>query len=153
MKWLLIALFVAAYTAHASAVEVVAHRGESADAPENTMASFRLAWERGDDAIELDVHLTKDGQLIVCHDPDTKRHVRSVVGTVAAAATRVDLSRGAEPRPLQESAPDSGREHGETACRPVDVRMEDDDGGRHQQNRTRNRRHPGTSDEGGRGRR
>lgn len=73
MKWLLVALVVAALTSRATAVEFVAHRGESADAPENTMASFRLAWERGDDAIELDVHLTKDGQLIVCHDPDTKR--------------------------------------------------------------------------------
>lgn len=54
-------------------VEIIAHRGESADAPENTMAAFNLAWKRHDDAIELDVHLTKDGELIVCHDPDTKR--------------------------------------------------------------------------------
>src|SRR5262245_45356940 len=51
----------------------VAHRGESADAPENTMAAFRLAWERNVDAIELDVHLTRDGKLIVSHDADTKR--------------------------------------------------------------------------------
>jgi glycerophosphoryl diester phosphodiesterase len=73
MKWLVIALLLTAFTSYASAVEIVAHRGESFDAPENTLASFRLAWERHDDAIELDVHLTKDGQLIVCHDPDTKR--------------------------------------------------------------------------------
>jgi glycerophosphoryl diester phosphodiesterase len=58
---------------HASATEIVAHRGESADAPENTLAAFRLAWERKVPAIELDVHLTKDDRLIVCHDPDTKR--------------------------------------------------------------------------------
>ncbi len=54
-------------------VELVAHRGESADAPENTMAAFRLAWERGVGAIELDVHLSKDGVLIVSHDADTRR--------------------------------------------------------------------------------
>lgn len=54
-------------------VEWVAHRGESADAPENTMAAFRTAWERGVKAIELDVHLAKDGTLIVCHDKDLKR--------------------------------------------------------------------------------
>lgn len=54
-------------------VEVIAHRGESADAPENTMAAFRLAWERGVPAIELDVHLTRDGVLIASHDADTKR--------------------------------------------------------------------------------
>jgi glycerophosphoryl diester phosphodiesterase len=53
--------------------ELIAHRGESADAPENTMAAFRLAWERKVPAIELDVHLTKDGRLAVCHDFDTKR--------------------------------------------------------------------------------
>src|SRR5687768_12050974 len=53
--------------------ELISHRGESHDAPENTMAAFRLAWEREVPAIELDVHLTKDGQLIVCHDPDTER--------------------------------------------------------------------------------
>jgi len=54
-------------------VELVAHRGESADAPENSMAAFKLAWERKVPAIELDVHLTKDGVLAVCHDADTKR--------------------------------------------------------------------------------
>jgi glycerophosphoryl diester phosphodiesterase len=55
------------------APEIIAHRGESFDAPENTMAAFRLAWERKVAAIELDVHLTQDGQLICCHDPDTER--------------------------------------------------------------------------------
>jgi glycerophosphoryl diester phosphodiesterase/predicted AlkP superfamily pyrophosphatase or phosphodiesterase len=54
-------------------VEVIAHRGESADAPENTLAAFRLAWERGAPAIELDVHLTRDGALIVSHDADARR--------------------------------------------------------------------------------
>ncbi len=54
-------------------VEFIAHRGESTDAPENTMAAFRLAFERGDRAIELDVHLTRDQELLVCHDPDTSR--------------------------------------------------------------------------------
>jgi glycerophosphoryl diester phosphodiesterase len=53
--------------------EFIAHRGESADAPENTLAAFRLAWKRGVTAIELDVHLTQDGIPVVCHDPDTER--------------------------------------------------------------------------------
>jgi glycerophosphoryl diester phosphodiesterase len=52
---------------------IIAHRGESFDAPENTMAAFDLAWQRGDSAIELDVHLTSDGHAIVCHDDDTFR--------------------------------------------------------------------------------
>jgi glycerophosphoryl diester phosphodiesterase len=53
--------------------EIIAHRGESADAPENTLAAFNLAWERKVKAVELDVHLTKDGRLAVIHDADTKR--------------------------------------------------------------------------------
>lgn len=52
---------------------IVAHRGESHDAPENTMAAFRLAWERGCAIFELDVHLTADGQLAVIHDGNTRR--------------------------------------------------------------------------------
>jgi glycerophosphoryl diester phosphodiesterase len=54
-------------------LEIIAHRGESMDAPENTMAAFRLAFARGDEAIELDTQLTRDNELIVCHDPDTLR--------------------------------------------------------------------------------
>ncbi len=54
-------------------MEWVAHRGESELAPENTLAAFGLAWERGADAVELDVHLTRDERLVVCHDSDTRR--------------------------------------------------------------------------------
>lgn len=73
-------------------VELVAHRGESKDAPENTIAAFRLAWERGVRAIELDVHRTRDGALVVCHDADTKR--------VAGVERRIDQSTLAELRAL-----------------------------------------------------
>jgi glycerophosphoryl diester phosphodiesterase len=52
---------------------VVAHRGASAQAPENTMEAFRLGVEAGADAIELDVHLTADGQLAVIHDETLER--------------------------------------------------------------------------------
>lgn len=52
---------------------VVAHRGASARAPENTMEAFRLGAEAGADGIELDVHLTKDGQLAVIHDDTLER--------------------------------------------------------------------------------
>lgn len=55
------------------AVEIVAHRGASADAPENTLAALKLGYEQGADADELDVHLTKDGKVVVIHDADTKR--------------------------------------------------------------------------------
>jgi glycerophosphoryl diester phosphodiesterase len=54
-------------------VEIVGHRGASFDAPENTVASFKLAWEQKADAAELDIYLTKAGKLIVSHDATTKR--------------------------------------------------------------------------------
>jgi glycerophosphoryl diester phosphodiesterase len=52
---------------------IVAHRGASRQAPENTMEAFRLGVEAGADAIELDVHLTADGQLAVLHDDTLDR--------------------------------------------------------------------------------
>ena len=57
----------------AAAVEIIGHRGASFDAPENTLAAFRLAFEQGADAVECDVYLTKDGKIAVLHDKDTKR--------------------------------------------------------------------------------
>jgi len=56
-----------------TAVEIIGHRGASYDAPENTLASMKLAWEQDADAIELDLWLSKDGKLVVIHDSDTKR--------------------------------------------------------------------------------
>ena len=56
-----------------SAAEIVGHRGASADAPENTLASFKLGYQQNADADELDIHLTKDGKIVVIHDYDTKR--------------------------------------------------------------------------------
>ena len=51
----------------------IAHRGASAAAPENTLAAFRLAVEMGAPAIELDVHLTADGEVVVIHDATLDR--------------------------------------------------------------------------------
>ncbi|HHW36698.1 MAG TPA: glycerophosphodiester phosphodiesterase [Bacillales bacterium] len=52
---------------------IIAHRGASGEAPENTLAAFRLGLEQGCEAVELDIHLTKDGQLAVIHDENIKR--------------------------------------------------------------------------------
>jgi len=57
----------------ARAVDIVGHRGASADAPENTVSSWKLGYAQGADACELDIHLTKDAKIIVSHDPNTKR--------------------------------------------------------------------------------
>lgn len=70
-RFFLLMLAVTAMSAHA--VEIIAHRGFSARAPENTLGAFELAWKSGSDACELDVYLTADGKTVVIHDKDTKR--------------------------------------------------------------------------------
>lgn len=56
-----------------SGAEIVAHRGASKDAPENTLASMRLAYEQGADGVECDIYRTADGKIAVIHDVSTKR--------------------------------------------------------------------------------
>ena len=52
---------------------VIAHRGDSARRPENTLASFASALEIGAEVVEFDVQLTKDGEVVVIHDPTVDR--------------------------------------------------------------------------------
>lgn len=54
-------------------MKVYAHRGYSGKYPENTMLAFRKAAETGCDGIELDVHLSKDGQVVIIHDEKVDR--------------------------------------------------------------------------------
>lgn len=54
-------------------VEIIAHRGASYDAPENTLAAIRLGWEQQADGMEVDVHLSRDHQIIVMHDANCLR--------------------------------------------------------------------------------
>jgi len=51
----------------------LSHRGESDDAPENTMQAYQLAMDRDSDGIELDIHLSADGRVVCVHDADLKR--------------------------------------------------------------------------------
>jgi glycerophosphoryl diester phosphodiesterase len=52
---------------------IIAHRGSSFKAPENTMESVKLAWKENTDAVEVDVHASKDGTIVVIHDANTLR--------------------------------------------------------------------------------
>lgn len=99
---------VFAWLAFGADVELIDHRGESADAPENTMAAFNLAWERKAAAIELDVHLTRDGALIVSHDADAKRTtgVSKVIKESTLAELRtLDAGRWKDPKWAGEKMP------------------------------------------------
>lgn len=75
----------------AQAQQVVAHRGASFDAPENTLAAFRLAWEMQADAIEGDFYLTADKQIVCIHDKTTKRTAPGSPERVVAKSTLKDL--------------------------------------------------------------
>lgn len=75
---------------------VVAHRGASKEAPENSLPAFKLAFEQVADAIECDFHITKDGHIVCIHDPDTRR--------VSKTNLRVNSSTLAELRALDVGA-------------------------------------------------
>jgi glycerophosphoryl diester phosphodiesterase len=70
-----------------SAHPIIGHRGASAEAPGNTLPSFRRAIEQGADAIELDVHVTADDVPVVMHDPTVTR-TTSGEGAIAAMSWR-----------------------------------------------------------------
>jgi glycerophosphoryl diester phosphodiesterase len=82
---------------------VIAHRGASGLAPENTLPAFELAIRQGADALELDVRLTRDGAAVVIHDATLERttdrsgpvlaHTLAELRTADAAA-RFTLDRG-----------------------------------------------------------
>jgi glycerophosphoryl diester phosphodiesterase len=75
---------------------IIAHRGASRDAPENTLAAFRLAWVQRADGIEGDFRITRDGRLVACHDPTTRRtggHPLVVASSTLASLKTVDIGR------------------------------------------------------------
>ncbi|HZZ42725.1 MAG TPA: glycerophosphodiester phosphodiesterase family protein [Tepidisphaeraceae bacterium] len=72
---------------------IVGHRGEPFIAPENTMASFNLAWKLGDAAVETDIHLTSDGKVVICHDADTFRTSGNKQKVVMKDATLADIQK------------------------------------------------------------
>jgi glycerophosphoryl diester phosphodiesterase len=95
MKPLPLILALAFTLASLRAVDIVAHRGASHDAPENTLASEKLAWKQNADAVETDIWLTKDGKLIVSHDKNAKRATgRDVLVTEATQAELRELDAG-----------------------------------------------------------
>lgn len=63
----------ASATSSPDVTKIWAHRGASVDAPENTLAAFRAAVEQDADGVELDVQLTADGHVVVCHDETLDR--------------------------------------------------------------------------------
>ena len=77
--------------------KILAHRGASAYAPENTLPAFELALEQGADGFELDVHLTRDGEIVVIHDETVDRTAKGegrVVDLTLEELRKLDFSAG-----------------------------------------------------------
>jgi glycerophosphoryl diester phosphodiesterase len=86
----LVALVVAVTAEAGSTVQIAAHRGGALLWPENSVRAFRNALALGADLLEIDVHLTSDGEVVVIHDPTLER---TSTGTGAVGAARLaDLS-------------------------------------------------------------
>lgn len=84
---------------------IFGHRGACAHAPENTLASFRLAFDQGADAIELDAKLSRDGEVVVFHD--------STLDRTTNGTGRVDSKSLAELRELDAGSHFSEQFRGE----------------------------------------
>ncbi len=90
----------------ASAQMIVAHRGASFDAPENTLAAFRLAWEQQADGVEGDFYVTKDQQIACIHDANTQRTGgKKLIVKDATLAELRELEYGAWKDPMFKGEP------------------------------------------------
>ena len=100
-------LLTAAFPAQPpNGVYVVAHRGFKSVAPENTIAAFDAAAAVGGDYMELDVHVTKDGQLILMHDAKIDRTTNgtgAVHDLTFAEIRKLDAGRGQQVPTLREA--------------------------------------------------
>jgi glycerophosphoryl diester phosphodiesterase len=89
-------------------VAIIAHRGASAEAPENTLAAFRLAGVQRTDYVELDVQESQDGVVVVVHDSDLMKIGKSPLKIWEAAAEQlraVDIGSHMDPRFKDERVP------------------------------------------------
>jgi glycerophosphoryl diester phosphodiesterase len=81
------------YMPHDQLPLIIAHRGTSWRAPENTLAAFQLAWDETADGIETDVRLTSDGRIVCIHDADTKRVAGEQVPSLTIASASWNVLR------------------------------------------------------------
>ena len=109
MKKILFILFlVSSFQLGFSQIQYIGHRGASYLAPENTVASAKLAWELGADAVELDIYLSKDGKVMVIHDKNTKRtggESHLIKDTEAAVLRKLDVGKWKDEKYTGEKIP------------------------------------------------
>jgi glycerophosphoryl diester phosphodiesterase len=90
------------------ATEIIAHRGASHDAPENTLASIQLGWKQGADAVEIDVQFSRDGHIVVIHDDNTRKTAgvrKKVSAQTLAELKQLDVGKWKHPKWTGERIP------------------------------------------------
>ncbi len=80
--------------------EIIAHRGASYDAPENSLEAIELAIAQGAERIEVDLHVTTDGRVVVHHDPVTTRCTDRDIEIAASTFGEVRVARLANGEPI-----------------------------------------------------
>ena len=111
-------------------VQIVAHRGSSMKAPENTLSAIRQAVEDGADFVEIDVRETADGVIVVCHDSDLMRTAgdpRKVWDMSYDDLSRIDVGSWFSPRFSGERVPTLAMAIGEVRDRAalcVELKMD-----------------------------
>jgi glycerophosphoryl diester phosphodiesterase len=106
LSWVLLVVAAVLAAQPPNGVYVVAHRGFKAVAPENTIAAFDAAAAVGGDYMELDVHVTKDGELILMHDGKVDRTTNgqgAVKDLTFAEIRKLDAGRGQQVPTLREA--------------------------------------------------
>ena len=96
------------HAAKPAAVQIIAHRGASYTAPENTLAALRLGFELANEGCELDVWVSSDGVPVVIHDVDTKRVAgvnRKVADQTSAELQKLDVGSWKAPKFAEERIP------------------------------------------------
>jgi len=79
---------------------LMAHRGASDDAPENTLASFALALEQGADILETDLRFTRDDEIVLMHDATVERTMDGTGDVSAMTLTEIKTLRARKPSPF-----------------------------------------------------
>lgn len=103
---------------------IIAHRGDSRNAPENTLAAFRLALEKGADGVEFDVQLARDGVPVVIHDFDLRRtggRPERVSELTSAELAQTDAGTWFNRRFPQLARPGNAAEHVPTLAEVLDT--------------------------------
>lgn len=89
-------------------IKIIGHRGASYLAPENTVASAKLAWELNADAVEIDIHLSSDNRIMVMHDANTKRisgENHEIKNTSSETLRKLDVGSFKDPKYHGEKIP------------------------------------------------